>query len=588
MLTHLQNLLFNPWSYAVHSIFVGYSVVTCLVAIWAGVSSVHWFWRYLAALTPIMLLVPISAWQPAWLFAFSSPMIIGVVSLNKRQWRHDRGLSTAGQANRRHLRFRFTLRDLLLTILLVGLMLPSLIVTVRHFVPAIWIGWLVSSASVALLTIATVFVVVGNRRWLWAVLLVGTLIASAALNSLAGDWSRLWTPLGMYGGFAENATTLLIVELEFVLAQVVCLIPIRAARCSTASPPARWVWTGALTVLGVGTVIWLGWFYFQLLDKPPRVAKLEAKVNHYPRILEIAGRVNAINPSSAAITDLQLSIPKSNVPNELQDLYAELLTILDAENSVPYDPEVHANEAYVQATVSNVQQFRGLARSLQAESESARNGSKAGLAAKYAFACMRLSEMLGHGGIAVDALVGRALEGVSYAQLAKLAEQMSSDEIRESRVALERAIGHREHREVLRAREADFSERAFGLAAGFEHTFAQLSGNKIPWEAALDEATKRHAMVNALLRAKLAAVQFEKENSRHPRDLIELVPNYLSDAPLDPYSGKPLCCKLVGSKFTAYSVGRDGRDDGGHFGNTNTYWSSAAGYDFDLETMTRP
>jgi len=69
--------------------------------------------------------------------------------------------------------------------------------------------------------------------------------------------------------------------------------------------------------------------------------------------------------------------------------------------------------------------------------------------------------------------------------------------------------------------------------------------------------------------------------------LAELVPAYLPAIPLDPYSGKSLCEKLLNDGLTVYSVGRDGIDNGGTFGNSQTYWSSTSGYDFDLDTLTR-
>ena len=85
---------------------------------------------------------------------------------------------------------------------------------------------------------------------------------------------------------------------------------------------------------------------------PPDVApqRFRAPVNNYDRILEIARNVAALDGnavtyvrSSTAYTEVWRAT-KASQP--LQDLYDELLLLLDAPNAVPYDPETDANEAY--------------------------------------------------------------------------------------------------------------------------------------------------------------------------------------------------------------------------------------------------
>jgi hypothetical protein len=262
--------------------------------------------------------------------------------------------------------------------------------------------------------------------------------------------------------------------------------------------------------------------------------------------------------------------------------------LLAEDNAVPYDPALDASEAYARTIIPKAQAFRGLARSLQAESEWARNTNQPDLAADYAIACIELSQMLGRGGITLDALVGRALEGVGYAQLAKLRGEMSPGKLRAVIAALKRSLRQREDGAALRARETDFDERARGFSARLENMFVRISGKKVPWEGALDAATRRHGAVNVLLQADLAIRLFAHEQGRLPHNLGELVPDYLSALPLDPYDDQPVRFKVEGSRFTVYSVGRDGEDNGGRFGNGRTYGSSPSGYDFDLETPIRP
>jgi hypothetical protein len=82
-------------------------------------------------------------------------------------------------------------------------------------------------------------------------------------------------------------------------------------------------------------------------------------------------------------------------------------------------------------------------------------------------------------------------------------------------------------------------------------------------------------------RLTIAAIALERYRLRHgrlPPDLDALVPDFLSAVPLDPMSGKPLRYRRNESGFVMYSVGEDGRDDGGdpsspRVANELDFWS---------------
>lgn len=68
-------------------------------------------------------------------------------------------------------------------------------------------------------------------------------------------------------------------------------------------------------------------------------------------------------------------------------------------------------------------------------------------------------------------------------------------------------------------------------------------------------------------RLTITAIALERFRLRHgklPAELDTLVPQFISAVPIDPMSAKPLRYQLNGAEsFTLYSVGEDGRDDGG-------------------------
>jgi hypothetical protein len=61
----------------------------------------------------------------------------------------------------------------------------------------------------------------------------------------------------------------------------------------------------------------------------------------------------------------------------------------------------------------------------------------------------------------------------------------------------------------------------------------------------------------------LAAEQFRQATGRWPTSLGELVPRYLAAVPCDPIDGQPLRLARRPDGIVIYSIGPDGKDDGG-------------------------
>jgi hypothetical protein len=63
--------------------------------------------------------------------------------------------------------------------------------------------------------------------------------------------------------------------------------------------------------------------------------------------------------------------------------------------------------------------------------------------------------------------------------------------------------------------------------------------------------------------SELAVELYHSERGSYPERLDELVPEYLSRVPDDPYSGKPICYRRTSTGYVVYSVGVNRVDDGG-------------------------
>jgi hypothetical protein len=76
----------------------------------------------------------------------------------------------------------------------------------------------------------------------------------------------------------------------------------------------------------------------------------------------------------------------------------------------------------------------------------------------------------------------------------------------------------------------------------------------------------RHATTDAnvrLARTALAVERFRLASGALPENLSELVPQFLSEMPIDSFDGQPLRYHRLARGFVIYSVGRDCHDDGG-------------------------
>lgn len=91
----------------------------------------------------------------------------------------------------------------------------------------------------------------------------------------------------------------------------------------------------------------------------------------------------------------------------------------------------------------------------------------------------------------------------------------------------------------------------------FTHLFG--SGySRFGWNYARAEAR------GSLLLASLALHLYHSEHGRYPKSLNELSPRYLKKIPADPFGdGGPLRYQPAGAKYRLYSIGPDGKDDGG-------------------------
>src|SRR5438045_3408859 len=83
---NLTNIFGTPHFHAVCLVLVTAAAIEALIAIWSATSHVHWFWRAVAVWAAVTVLLPIRAYQPALLFAVTSPLtIVFILAIKARR-----------------------------------------------------------------------------------------------------------------------------------------------------------------------------------------------------------------------------------------------------------------------------------------------------------------------------------------------------------------------------------------------------------------------------------------------------------------------------------------------------------------------
>jgi hypothetical protein len=107
-------------------------------------------------------------------------------------------------------------------------------------------------------------------------------------------------------------------------------------------------------------------------------------------------------------------------------------------------------------------------------------------------------------------------------------------------------------------------DRAIGRARGLNRFRYLLSAMVIPNTSKAVQTTVRHETLRRLTVTAIALQRFHLRHQRWPETLAELVPEFLASVPIDPLNAEPFRYRReADGGFVLYSVGEDGRDDGG-------------------------
>jgi hypothetical protein len=120
----------------------------------------------------------------------------------------------------------------------------------------------------------------------------------------------------------------------------------------------------------------------------------------------------------------------------------------------------------------------------------------------------------------------------------------------------------------LPAAAKDWKSLGLSVLNGEKNSITERTGQIImcagqPWFSAYARGEDRAAMQFDLIKLAFALAAYRADNGSYPAKLAELVPKYVAEVPKDIFNDSDLHYRQEGDGYLLYSVGVNGKDDGG-------------------------
>jgi hypothetical protein len=598
------------------------------LALWAATSPKHWFIRTAAVIAAIAMPLLIPAYEPLLVFALQTVLIVICVRA-WRLWTKQNHHSSTGAIEQSSVPeqgtvFRYSLTTLLLLIPLIAVIAAIVTQVSRH-----WPRQTVESLSTLILNgvAGACSVLLGawmfacGRKW------IAACAALAALLCLSGvmarfDWLFAWgvheqtwppdpqslsTVFGLLGANETHSelawfavlpaitlTTFLLVYLwAHALQPNVALQKAEGgtlARVSKARRAGAACTLGALLVLLAAPPAFILW---KLLH-PLAIPEFETPQPNGAADILAAGRAFQKSPILSTTVEPQSTEELAAEISKFAASYDRLRLGLSRPVRIHKWPQNDADLLkQLDISLDMMQSFRAASRGLMREAELALQQGRYGDAASISIENLRLGHAITRDGLLVDYLVGIAIEGIAQPTLYESIPNLDARQCRQMIAVLADIERGRESMEDVIHRDRIWSERAFGWTGHFFLLLSDLaessdSGREVPY------GSNRTQAVQQLLALELAIRAFQIEHGELPERLEMLTPEILPQPPVDPFdpSGRPLRYVRTADGYVAYSVGFDGKDNGGapppppH--EARAWWDESTPADLRLDNYLAP
>lgn len=532
-----------------YTLVTGVAAAYCLLAIWVAVGRGHWFARACVLLGALALLVPIRAYESLILFGMTSAILVagwGLVRL-----RRTLRTASAAEAKPSASVFRFRLADILLSCAVAGAISWLVSVLIAQSVMFTW--WRAAGTAALLAGMASLTVgVFRSRGWWWRLLLVAaSVFVAVAIDALILDcWWHRGEMLAHFVGPPIKFASIAIRRLAIPYAMFAAFLLLISALALGASRQWRWptlsmVFRGAALLVGIASVGFGGWLYWQMLYVPQWLPGSSDRPNALPRILALAEATQ-------------------KPPRHADAIYEELFGLLGQPSFMAWPKGRPTKDVFFASEELAVTSH--LVLGLQWRNIALREKGRYDEAADLCLALVRLAPMLDAEGNATHRREADSCRHQGHSQLARLRRVLSSAKAREAVQVILMVEESREPLEATFFRDRIWHNR-FSWRDLLKDATLGLKGQPMrQWYAEADEYTAaRETCFARLLALDILIREHRKEHGEWPASLQEVTLPDHPDLLTDPFSGQPFIYQPADQEFTLYSVGKNEIDEDGRY-----------------------
>ncbi|WP_425617504.1 hypothetical protein NA78x_001182 [Anatilimnocola sp. NA78] len=572
----------------------------CWAAMLAGLVRLHWFWRISLLCAPLLLLLPIRAYEP---LVMLFPLVLGLAmaaAMLRKRWEAELGIvraeklppvTTGKTAKPVRQYWKMSLGDALLTTTVIAVVLSVLVQLPWRNLNFSWVGIcfdLVLLFAISLICLA----LVGLRGGIFlAICLFGFVCLGIIFESTWGDGLRAlyligvagpqhltWVPLGE---FYLLFTTLLLIGLWFI----------------------RWCWqavdrpvvlqqrrrlVASLVAMTASPAVVL---YMAMFVGPPAVPAPQIRNNALPQLVTMSARLEHLGVGEFSLQELRSRYPNTNYPEQVEAIYDESLKLVKQPGCVALELDRRGDEDSLESQNMQLASLRTMARRWHREAELAYREGNMKRGVEFDLATLRLGNHLSRGGICIHAQAAAAIKNAGLIHLAQYRDHLPSDLLPAILSVLDSLDAAAENPQLTHARDRYWTDIAHGWRHRLEAVVQRalkIPSTETNGYQALAQPFTRESAQRRLLATDLALRLFHHQNDRYPQSLKDLVPHLLIVLPLDPFTQQPLVYHPLKYGYVLYSTGPDAQDDGGKFHRWGSDAYNQTGHDWNLESVLRP
>ena len=309
--------------------------------------------------------------------------------------------------------------------------------------------------------------------------------------------------------------------------------------------------------------------------------------NNFSRVVKTVEKLAELNPSKETLAEIKSKTKRERI----RDLYVEMRKELSKTSFVDFDLDRDRSDYYVETKPYQILNLMKVAEMLDNETKSRIEKGKFEEAAILATQTIQLGNTHQVGGMTADSYLAAIVESKGYENLNAIRHDVSIEWTR--RFLKELSQLKHEDPEIIKLRESVWQDHAIGWRSRIVNA-AVLILDRIDtrWlaigphsEKMFTNAVLRNDATFRLLQTDVAIRLYDSEMGKLPRTLDDLVPCFLEEVPLDPFSGKPLIFRKTKDSYALFCVGFDRVDNGGRFAISDDV--EQEGFDFDLDIENR-